>query len=60
MDELTELLTVVQQFGGGGWVIAIIFLWMLRHDILKPIGKKIEHFDHYFDRLIAAIEQRGE
>lgn len=59
MDGLEEVLMLAQKYGGGGYVVAIIFLWMLRHDVLKPLHKHIEHFDEYFDRFIEALKIRG-
>lgn len=58
MEELFELLTFLKEAGGGGWAVAVIFLWMVRHDILKPLRANIENFESYFVRLIAAIEKR--
>lgn len=60
MEELEPLLMLAERLGGGGWVVAIIFLWMLRHDVLKPIHKHLLNFDKNFDRFIEAIKIRRE
>lgn len=58
MEELEALFILAQRFGGGGWVVAIVFLWMFRHDVLTPIHKHILSFDVYFDRFIEALKVR--
>ena len=60
MEELKDVLTIGKDFLSGPWLLGLVFLWMLRHDILHPLKTQIEAMPEHVKLIHLAFESRNQ